>query len=258
MALKDFSESAKGFTKNPLGIIALFIALVYALATMAVTFGDNLQNKIEPLIYFLVTFPVIVFIGFLWLVSKHHDKIYGPSDFKNEDNFIRMKSSTIASLAAASTSKHDIEKSDRGMTQEDINTIVDLVYSTKPHDNKENWKNHILWVDDKPENNVYERKAFESQGIVFSLAESTNQALELLKKEKFAIIISDMARKEGPEEGFILLEKIREKQSDIPFFIYVGSNLEEYKSIAIEKGAQGCTNMVKELYQMVMDTLQRI
>ena len=82
------------------GIIALFIVLVYGFATIAVSFGKNLSDHITPLIYFLVLFPVVVFIGFLWLVSKHHDKIYGPSDFKNEDNFLKMKMSTVASLTA--------------------------------------------------------------------------------------------------------------------------------------------------------------
>lgn len=257
MPLKEFSESAKGFTKSPLGIIALFIVLVYALAAMAATFSENLQEHTELLIYFLIGFPIIVFIGFLWLVTKHHDKIYGPSDFKNEENFIRMKSSTIASLAAAST-KQDIENEDKMRTQEDISSIVDLVYSIKPRENSQDWKSRILWVDDNPDNNIYERKAFEAQGISFSLASSTKEALNLLKSNKYAIIISDMARKEGPKEGFGLLEKIREEGYDIPFFIYVGSNFEECKSEAVEKGVQGYTNRVKELYRMVMDTLQRI
>ena len=53
---KDFAESAKGFTKSPLGIIALFIVLVYGFATIAVTFGSNLKDYVAPLIYFLVLF----------------------------------------------------------------------------------------------------------------------------------------------------------------------------------------------------------
>ncbi|MDZ7690434.1 MAG: hypothetical protein U5K69_04670 [Balneolaceae bacterium] len=34
---------------------------------------------------------ILVFGGFLWLVTRHPDKIYGPSDFKNEENFLKMK-----------------------------------------------------------------------------------------------------------------------------------------------------------------------
>ena len=63
----------------------------------------------------------------------------------------------------------------------------------------------MLWVDDRPENNVYERQAFEEQGLHFRLALSTEEALQILKQEKFAAIISDMGRKEGPKEGYVLL-----------------------------------------------------
>lgn len=87
-SFENFHTSALGFIRNPLGIIALFIVLIYGFATLAVTFSNNLKDYIVVFVYFLVLFPVIVFIGFLWLVSKHHDKIYGPSDFRNEDNFL--------------------------------------------------------------------------------------------------------------------------------------------------------------------------
>ena len=254
---KSFAESAKGFTKSPLGIIALFIVLVYGFATIAVTFGNNLKDYIAPLIYFLVLFPVIVFMGFLWLVSKHSDKIYGPSDFKDEGNFMKMKMSAVASLAVA-TAKQPGGNSNETIQQQ-LNSIVELVSKTAPKENnnkKEKWKTQILWVDDRPENNVYERKAFESQGFSFSLALSTDQALEILNDNKFAAIISDMGRKEGPQEGYILLEKIRNSGDNTPFFIYAGSNSVEHKRLALEKGAQGSTNNAQELYKIVMTKIE--
>lgn len=39
----------------------------------------------------------------------------------------------------------------------------------------------ILWVDDRPENNVYERNILEKYGLVFSLALSTQQALHYME-----------------------------------------------------------------------------
>lgn len=53
-------------------------------------------------------------------------------------------------------------------------------------------------VDDRPDNNTYERDAFESVGITFTLARSTAEALQVLGKDRFAAIISDMGRAEGP------------------------------------------------------------
>jgi CheY-like chemotaxis protein len=252
--VKGFAESAKGFTKSPLGIIALFIVLVYGFATLATTFGSNLSEHIVPLIYFLVIFPVIVFIGFLWLVSKHHDKIYGPSDFKDEGNFLKMKMMSVASLAAASAKQNNNYE----LTEQELDSIVETVSkTTKENKNAspEKWSKRILWVDDRPENNVYERKAFESLGVIVSTALSTNEALEMIAKNNYSAIISDMGRNEGPREGYVLLEKIRKSGNRTPFFIYAGSNLPEHKKMAIEKGAQGSTNRAQELFEMVINDM---
>lgn len=249
--LKDFAESAKGFTKSPLGIIALFIILVYGFATLAVSFGSNLKDQVTPLIYFLVCFPVIVFCGFLWLVAKHHDKIYGPSDFKNEENFLRLKMNAVASLVMATAKNQELNKDS---AQSDIDSIIDIVSNTpqqKHSSSKDFWENKLLWVDDNPGNNIHERKAFESAGIEITIALSTEEALNRLKSEKFAVIISDMGRKEGPDEGYVLLEALRKSGNEIPFFIYAGSNLPEHKIMTLERGAQGCTNRADELYKMV-------
>ena len=55
-------------------------------------------------------------------------------------------------------------------------------------------KSSVLWVDDKPSNNIHERKALEALGIRFVLATSTDEALEKLKRQSFDAIISDMGR----------------------------------------------------------------
>lgn len=250
---KSFAESAKGFTKSPLGIIALFIVLVYGFASLVVSFGKNLNNNVEPLIYFLVIFPVIVFSGFLWLVAKHHKKLYGPSDFKDEDNFLKMQM-TAMSLAAA-TAKPSNSTDNTEFSEKHLEKILELVSRTSKREKINNLENKILWVDDRPENNVYERKAFEAQGIDFSIALSTEKAMQLLESNRYAAIISDMGRKEGPQEGYVLLDKIRKIGIKTPFFIYAGSNAPEHKKMAIERDAQGTTNRADELYRMVMDAI---
>lgn len=94
--IKEFGNIAKGLARNPLGIIALFIVLVYAFASLVVGVSGNLQpNERAPLIWFLVLFPVIVLATFAWLVSRHHDKLYAPSDFVNEENFINLAKKAI-------------------------------------------------------------------------------------------------------------------------------------------------------------------
>jgi hypothetical protein len=87
---ENFSSSAKDLAKNPLGIIALFIVLVYGFACLL--FGFSAEKLISqermPIIYFVILFPIAILILFGWLVSKHHDKLYAPSDFKDDKSFL--------------------------------------------------------------------------------------------------------------------------------------------------------------------------
>lgn len=119
----------------------------------------------------------------------------------------------------------------------------------------ESWRNLILWVDDRPDNNIYERRAFESMGLEFTLALSTNEALEILSTKRFAAIISDMGRNEGPREGYVLLDAIRTKGNETPFFIYAGENSLAHKREAEKHGGQGSTNNPQELFEMITESV---
>ena len=118
--------------------------------------------------------------------------------------------------------------------------------------------NTILWVDDNPDNNKYEREAFEALGFQFNLALSTNEALELLKSNTYAAVLSDMGRVEGPQEGYALLKQIRQSDKETPFIIYASSNLLEHKIMAQERGAQGSTNRADELIDLVTTHVRNI
>ena len=108
-----------------------------------------------------------------------------------------------------------------------------------------------MWVDDRPNNNIYEREVLNTLGFKFDISLSTNEALKLLQDNKYSVIISDMGRREGPKEGYTLLKKVREFDKETPFLIYAGSNSLEHKVIAQEKGAQGSTNTATELIDLV-------
>lgn len=120
---------------------------------------------------------------------------------------------------------------------------------------EQDWHNKVLWVDDRPENNVYERQAMESMGLEFTLALSTSEALRLLATQKFAAIISDMGRREGPREGYALLEAVRANDESTPYFIYAGSSAPQHRREAALRGAQGTTNIAEELVEMVTRAL---
>lgn len=83
------SSAAKGLSRNSLGIIALFIVLVYGFAALTLGINSSLQPaERAPLVWFLVMFPVFVLIAFGWLVSKHHEKLYAPGDYKSDEGFL--------------------------------------------------------------------------------------------------------------------------------------------------------------------------
>lgn len=88
--MRDFTEAARGLTRNPLGIIGLFIVLVYGFACLVLGLGAQQLDPSErtPLIWFIVLFPVLILSVFFRLVTAHHKKLYAPSDYKDERLFL--------------------------------------------------------------------------------------------------------------------------------------------------------------------------
>lgn len=90
--MRDFVEASKGLAKNPLGIIALFITLIYGFACLVLN-NTSLEASLQIiLIWFLVLFPELVMGIFVYLVVWHHEKLYAPGDFKDEKNFFKATS----------------------------------------------------------------------------------------------------------------------------------------------------------------------
>ena len=92
-------------------------------------------------------------------------------------------------------------------------------------------------------------------GIHFTLAESTDEAFEELQRNQYVAIISDMGRREGPREGYVLLDTLREQEDRTPIFFYSSSNAPEHKRETLKHGGQGCTNNPQELFEMVTSAL---
>lgn len=87
--MKAISSGAQGLSRNPLGIIALFIVLIYGFASLTLGINSSLDGAERlPLVWFLVCFPVVVLLLFTWLVVSHHEKLYGPGDYKSDEGFL--------------------------------------------------------------------------------------------------------------------------------------------------------------------------
>lgn len=116
----------------------------------------------------------------------------------------------------------------------------------------------ILWVDDNPGNNVWERRALESYSVRFMLATSTEEAEELMKQrnEHLAAIISDFGRRGDRQAGYTLLAHIRAAGIQTPYFIYSNSRAPERVREAMARGAQGVTDDPDELVAMVVGAIR--
>ncbi len=185
---------------------------------------------------------------------------YSTSSVKDSSSYVRdMTVDQLQTLIGGAISLATATaKSSGGAAPEDISraarSVVDVIQQAKEPASSSvipRQRKSILWVDDRPNNNVYERAAFEAMGFNFTLALSTKEALKKLSDQRFAAIISDMGRREGPREGYVLLDALRSSGDETPFFIYAGSNSLETKREAAEHGAQGSTNSPQELFELV-------
>jgi CheY-like chemotaxis protein len=169
----------------------------------------------------------------------------------------RKQAEAAAALAAAVASRPE-EAAEKGSPPQDVRTAAAVVAeAATPRVIRRTAGSKVLWVDDRPKNNVYERQALEALGVSFVLALSTDEALEKLARQKFDAIISDMGRPSDPQAGYTLLEHLRANGDRTPFIIYAGSRAPEHQAESRRRGAVGCTNQPSELLEMVLAAIGR-
>jgi CheY-like chemotaxis protein len=116
----------------------------------------------------------------------------------------------------------------------------------------------LLWVDDEPDNNRWERRALESYGLRFTLAKDTETAKTLLSgSERFAAVISDMGRPGDSRAGITLLEWLRGgPNAAMPYFIYTSRRAAKRKPSAHAPVPLGITADPDELVEMVVSAVR--
>ena len=173
-----------------------------------------------------------------------------------------VEASTKRKEAAAALTAAVISRPESGaspeITASEVRAAFDVVSEVAtPGVIRRAGKSTVLWVDDIPSNNVYERQALKALGLTFVTAKATDEALQKLKGRSFDAIISDMGRPPDPQAGYTLLDKLRASGDRTPFIIYAGSRAPEHRAEARRRGALGCTNRPDELFEMVLSALGR-
>jgi CheY-like chemotaxis protein len=110
----------------------------------------------------------------------------------------------------------------------------------------------ILWVDDRPENNAWERSLLRAFKADVDTVETTRSALMALQSKPFDLVISDIAREDDTRAGLRALPLIRAEVGTGLVVFYVGR-----VSGAPPPGAFGITNDPNELLHLVLDALER-
>jgi len=76
-----------GHIKNPLTVIAMFAAIAEISGTTVLPFIEAENQGIY--IWFLMLFPFFLVGTFFLTLNLNHEVLYAPSDYKNEDNFLK-------------------------------------------------------------------------------------------------------------------------------------------------------------------------
>jgi CheY-like chemotaxis protein len=111
----------------------------------------------------------------------------------------------------------------------------------------------VLWVDDHPEHNAWERELFRSLGVVIVPVESSRSALTCLESGAFDLVVSDIGGGDGEGDGIEGAIQIRRARPSLPVVFYVAS----LTGTHIPEPASGITNDPNELLHLVLDRLER-
>jgi hypothetical protein len=189
--LNNFGNTASKLAQNPLGIIALFIVLVYAFASLVVGFGRNLaENHTTVLVWFMVLFPALVLGVFAWLVSQHHTKLYAPKDYQKEENFIAALGFDVENLKSVPP-QDDLDTSTKLSRVENIQLATSNLSEIQVLEEKVNKHDSEIILD-----RVEEREKIYRDSRLMVLV----HALTPSNKPGFKYDISIYAKRHGDED----------------------------------------------------------
>ena len=104
----------------------------------------------------------------------------------------------------------------------------------------------VLWLDDHPSNNTLLVEQLARENIKVDLAQSQAQALSLLQKNQYALLVTDMARLEGGQRvkdaGVRTVRDVRQAMPELPILVYCNKDtMASYGKQAEAAGARFVT-----------------
>ena len=116
----------------------------------------------------------------------------------------------------------------------------------------------VLWIDDHPENNVYEIQALQRKNVAVDQVRSTADGLNAVLHATipYDVVITDIGRKENgedrPQAGLEFIRRMRQQDAKTPVFVYASAAAVGRLSDEITAaGASGATSSATELLEML-------
>lgn len=113
----------------------------------------------------------------------------------------------------------------------------------------------ILWVDDFPDNNRYPVQVFRELQMKVDQATSTDEALTLLDRATYDLVISDVSRGPDGQAGVKMLQRFRDRGVDLPVLIHAARF---DPRLGVDPMIFGYTPRYDELVHYVIDVMERI
>lgn len=119
----------------------------------------------------------------------------------------------------------------------------------------------VLWVDDRPSNNEYERKWLRPHGLVFDCVVSTEEAVEQLASENYDLVITDLGRQGSSDRsstaGAAFLEQPVLRAGGPPVIVYAGTWAVLKRDDLMRRGALDVMSNREQLFERVLAILGR-
>ena len=119
----------------------------------------------------------------------------------------------------------------------------------------------VLWVDDRPANNEFERKWLRPHGIVFDSVVSTEEAVEQLTQETYDLVITDLGREHSSDRsataGAAFLDQPIVRNGGPPVIVYAGAWAVAQRDALVLRGALEVMADREQLFATVLGVLGR-
>lgn len=81
-------SAASAVVRNPLSVIAMFVLLVEAIATVTLVNVVKVDHIAIPLVWFIVGFPTLIAILFFATLWWRHQFLYSPMEYRSDESFL--------------------------------------------------------------------------------------------------------------------------------------------------------------------------